>query len=752
MFPTSALTITTTPNWERMSQLTTVRSEVGPPVDQTAERAEAQRVSDFLELAREQFRIAALATEKMRYEMLIDHKFRWGMQWDEWVELRRKQQGRPCLTINRIPGFLKHVMNALRQARPSIKVDPVADGADEEIAEIRQGVIRYIERISQAEIAYDTGFENMCIGGLGFIRIVDAWAGKSMDKDLFIQWVPNSFSVYFDPAASKPDWSDAKYCFIVEDLSLPEFRRRFGRKKDAASAENFQSIGDHSPFWLPGGKVRVAEYFYKEEETELLFEIQHADGSIENKYSSEMPTPEPGVEPEFKVLRSRTEKVEKVKWALISALDILKEREWFGRYIPVIPVLGNQAELDGERILAGMVRFSRESQRMYNYMYTSFVEAIALAPKAPFIAEFNQIQRFRDIWERANTDPMAVLPYESVSAENGAALPAPQRQQAEPPISAFVAGLKLADENLKATFSIYDASLGQKGPQESGIAINSRKVESDQATYDWIDNFHRAQIYLGIVLDDLLPYYYNTPGRVIQVLGEDGSGRAVTFNLDHMDQGQLKKYDLKGGKFAISLATGPNSETKRRESAQGMLDLAKVYPPLMQVAGPIIIREMDFPGKEKIAAQLEKAMPPELRTQDPNSPEAQIPQIAQDKINQATQMVQQLTAVVHELSDKKSSEREKEIWDTFREQMRQETALAIADLKTGSQEAQYLNDRLFAELEHIRATLQPQTVDGGQPAAVNSPAPASAAPAAPAQPPVPQAVPVGAPQGVTPPA
>lgn len=736
------------PNWNRLSDLLSVTGTPRSESQDEARKTEFQRKQDLLETGRERFRISQEAESKRRREGLIDLKFHCGQQWDQWMELKRLQQGRPCLTINRTQAFVKHIVNNARQNRAEIKYDPIGDGADDDSAQIRQGIIRHIEKISQAEIAYDTGFESMAISGLGYIRVVDGWADeRSADKDLYIQWVPNPFCVYEDPGASRPDWSDGKYKFVVEDITPAEFRRRYGTKWQCVGASNMQSIGDHAPFWMPGGDIRIAEYWYIEEESDVLCGM--ADGTT--KLLSELNVPQDGQEedPSQQVTWTRTTKIQKVKWALITGLDVIKERDWKGRYIPIIPVIGNQIELDGERILVGMVRYARESQRMYNYMYSSFVEAIALAPKSPFIADFEQIEEFRPLWEKANTDPMAYLPYRG-RAIDGQLLPQPQRQQAEPPIQAFVAGLRLADENLKATFSIYDAALGQRGPQESGLAINSRKIESDVANYDWIDNFHRALVFLGIVLDDLLPYYYNTPGRVIQITRDDQSIFKVPMNQEHQaPNGQTKKYDLSSGRYSVNISTGPALATRRQEASHALLELAKVYPQLLQVAGPQVVRELDFPGKDAIAAQMEKAMPPELRQPDPNAP--QIPPEAQQQMGQMQQMIQQLSQALTAATDKSTVQERKQAWETFRSQMTNETQLAIASVKTASQEAKFLNEKIFEELERIRASLQPELT--GQPLAPPSSASqASAAPQAqaPAQPQSPVGSPVGAPAPVPP--
>lgn len=680
-----------------------------------------RKEQEFLQDARERFRDSANAEVKRREEMLDDLRFRCGYQWRESDVDIRRSQGRPCLTINRVPGFLSHVVNNMRQSRPQIKVDPVADGADEEIAEIRQGIIRHVELNSRSEIAYDTAFENLCTMGLGYARVIDTWADpKSFDKDLRIEWLPNTFSVYEDPSATKSDWSDGKYKFVVEDISLQEFRRRFGRDKRPVSLSEFKTIGDSAGFWMLGDKIRIAEYFHIEEEDDILCEL--TDGSTE--YASKLSADQL----ENDVTQTRPAKVPTVYWTLMYGLGILKQRKWKGQYIPIIPFIGSQAELDGERILVGMVRYAKEAQRMFNYMYSSFVEACALAPKSPFVAEFTQIKEFERTWQTANSSPTAYLPYNARTVD-GNLIPPPRREQAEPPIQAFVEGLRLADENLKSVFRIFDASLGQRGPQESGLAINSRKIESDLATYDWIDNFTRGLRFLGIVINDLLPFYYNNKGRIVQILQEDLTQKPVILNKVHLDpDGVEKLYDLSKGRFAITISTGPGAATKRQEASKAMVEIAKFYPQLWQACGPQIVRQMDWPGKDAIAAQLEKAMPPELREEDPNAPKDS-PEQLKATLTQAMQQIQILSKALSEATDKNSAEHQKESFETFRTQMVQETALAIAQLKTGSQEAMMLNQQIFAELATLRAKLEPQTVDAsGKPAP--SAAPSSPAPAA----------------------
>lgn len=706
-----------------------------------AVESEALRKERFLEIARQRFRVAVDAESPRRKEMRIDHQFYGGEQWDTGIRMQREQQRRPCLTINRIPGFVGHVVNNMRQDRPGIKVLPEGSGSDEDQAEVRQGLMRHIETDSQADQAYDHSFQDMCIGGLGVLRVVDDWEDPtSFHRRLVIRAVQNPFTVYWDPFAKQPDWSDIKWAFITEDLTVKEFKEQYGDDREAVSKAEFVSLGDNAPFWFPGGNIRVAEYFYVDETKDISCEMENGSvklwsdlKKLKDPFGQQMYTltfdNEGNRLVEFEGYQGRTRDcvVPKVKWAKISAVDILKEREWKGNYIPLIPVLGQRVQQDGNEMLVGMVRYAREPQRSFNYLWSSAVEMAALAPKAPFIAEVGQIPDGNEgiAWEKANTMPVSVLRYKRVTAEfgnSGALLPPPQRQQAEPPIQAFVQLLQIADQHLKSVFSIYEASLGQRGPQESGKAINARKVESETATFNWGDNFVRALKHLGNVLNDLLPVYYNEPGRVVQIIGDDESIKAVTLNKPFMEKGVEKQYDLSSGRYSVVISTGPSAETKRQENVAAMLELAKAFPNQMSMALDLLIRQADFPDADTVADRIKKTLPPGIADSEEDE---QIPPAAKQLLEQFRQQNEVMAQQLEAATDERAAETEKQQWETLRTQMVEENKLTIAQLKAANEESKILVSQLFQEFREMKAALMQQTV-GQQTSSESVTAPAEA--------------------------
>jgi hypothetical protein len=77
---------------------------------------------DLIREAREAFELAADAEAENRREALDDLRFaRLGEQpTPRKIRRERDLEGRPCLTINRLPAFIRQVVNDSRQNKPAV--------------------------------------------------------------------------------------------------------------------------------------------------------------------------------------------------------------------------------------------------------------------------------------------------------------------------------------------------------------------------------------------------------------------------------------------------------------------------------------------------------------------------------------------------------------------------------------------------------------------------------------------------------
>jgi hypothetical protein len=584
---------------------------------------------DILTVARSRMKMAMAAFSQTREDELDDLRFYAGSPDNQWqwpadvLQTRGAVQGqtinaRPCLTINKLPQHVHQVTNEQRMNRPGIKVIPADDKADVDVADVFNGVIRHIEYISDADVAYDTACENQVSYGEGYIRLLTEYCDEdTFDQDIKIGRIRNSFSVYMDPMIQDPTGADARWCFVTEDLTKAEYERLY---PDAAPISTLMSlgVGDQSiAQWIGENTVRIAEYFYIEYEKQTL-------NLYPGNQTAFTGTPEDkALRMMFgKPIRTREADRKKVKWCKINGYDILEEREWAGAYIPVVRVVGNEFEVDGQMYVSGLVRNAKDAQRMYNYWVSQEAEMLALAPKAPFIGYGGQFEGYEQQWKTANTNNWPYLEVNpDVTDGQGAVLPLPQRAQPPMASSGLLQAKAGAAEDIKSATGQYNASLGMTSNERSGKAILARQREGDIGTYHYVDNLARAIRHIGRQLVDLIPKIYDTE-RIARIIGEDGEPSTVKMNPMQEEpvkrivdqEGVLieKIYNPAVGKYDVRVITGPGYATKRQEALESMAQLLQGNPQLWQVAGDLFVKNMDWPGAQDLAKRFKKTIDPKV--------------------------------------------------------------------------------------------------------------------------------------------
>ena len=619
---------------------------------------------DRLATMRHRFTVASAAYSDSREDELDDLRFMAGSPDNAWqwpadvLATRGAVQGqtinaRPCLTINKLPQHVRLVTNEQRQNRPSGKVIPADDKADVAVAEVFQGIVRHIEYLSDADVAYDTACDNQVTYGEGYIRILTEYCREdSFDQDLRIGRVRNSFSVYMDPMIHDPCGSDAEWCFITEDIPKEEYERLY---PDALpiSVMMSQGVGDQSlSMWMSQETVRIAEYFYIEYQKKTLNlypdNITAFNGSPQDKQLKLL---------YGKPLKSRTSEHRQVKWLKTNGFEVLEERDWAGKWIPIVRVVGNEFEVDGQLYISGLVRNAKDAQRMYNYWVSQEAEMLALAPKAPFIGYGGQFEGYETNWKTANTNNW---PYLEVNPDvtDGAGSPLPLPERAQPPMAqtGLIQAKVGAGEDIKATTGQYDSSIGATSNERTGRAILARQNQGDTSTYHYVDNLARAVRYTTRQLVDLIPKIYDTE-RVARIVGLDGEVDMVKINPNQPEPVRVIKDPITGldlekiynpsvGVYDVVVTTGPSYATKRQEAMEAMQMILQTNPQLWAVAGDLFIKNMDWPGAQEMAARFSKTLDPKVLDQTDDSPEAQM---MRAQMNDMANQMEQTAALVQQL-------------------------------------------------------------------------------------------------------
>lgn len=631
-----------------------------------AETQDIKAAENFISAVRKRFDWCATSERPQRKVSLEDRQFLRGRLEDHWppeVIARRQQSGQPCHVINRGPQLVNVVTNAQRQNRASAKVSPVDDKGDIKVAEIIQGGIRHIEYISKAEIVYGTAGADAGKSGLGYWTLETVRNNpRSFDQDIRLVRVRNPFTIYLDPNAQEPDGSDAEFGFKITTMSEDEFKAAF-KGKECPSGDEWETWSLNYPGWYENKQIRIAEYYYKDTHDDVLYAL--TDGSF--KLKSEL-TEEPAKE---SIIDQIDTKISIVKWCKLTGKEKLEETRLpgSGKWIPIVRVVGEELDVNGEVTYAGVIRHAKDAQREFNYMRSARTKAIGLAPTAPYMMAEGQQEGHENEFQSANLTDPAYLLYKPVDL-NGNLAPPPRRESADPPVQALTLACRDAADDMKATTGVYDAQQGATSNETSGRAINARINQGETSNFHFVDNLTLAIGHSARIILDWFPDVYDTK-RTMRIIGEDDTHSVVTIvgksypeelkaklpiygRTDQAQEGQKPVYDISVGEYDVICSAGPSFATKRQQASEQLIDLARVWPALLQFAPDLLANSLDVPYAKEIAERAKKTLPPGLQDNPEGTPE--LPPEVQQKMAAMEQekqvMVQELNALSQQVETK----------------------------------------------------------------------------------------------------
>ena len=734
--------------------------------------------------------------------------------WPNEVKDQRKPQliggvsipQRPMLSIPSLDHPIQLVLNAEKAAHLGVSIHPLSDDAEEETAEVLQGLYRRIEVQSRAGLARSWAFERAVKAGRGYYRVItepDPDSDDPYDQKITIKRILQQGSVVMDPFAQEADASDGEWAFVVNDMPWETYKRRYPKSEMAGySEEELSAVGISTPSWVSGDEgasraVRVAEYYRLEYTTSKKVLLDDGSESDEDAIP-EGRTAREGVE-----ARQRVESTPTLYWSTINAVEELEpKQEMDGRYIPIIPVIGRELiPFEQDRRYVGMIEPNKDAVRLLNYSASSAVEMSSLETKAPYMMVEGQEEGHEQEWQLSNVRNFPYMRYRNVSL-NGTAAPPPQRTQVDASrLGPSMLLLQQAREFIHEGTGAFESALGQQTTSaKSGKAILALQNQHDSGSSHFIDNLAEISLtYEAKVILDLIPHIYDRPGRIARILDLEDEPKTVMLNapfrrdpetqrpipapgppamapggpmgvggppmgpggppmspgaallppgappmgpggppmapggppmppgappMGMMPPPQAEKpielYDLRKGRYGITVSIGRSYKSRREEGADEMGQLFEANPSLFPMLGDIYLKFRDFPGHLEAAERVKKMLPPPLQDQD-SGPD---PQMLQQQIQESGQLVEQLTKALDEKTQLLATDAQKLQAQTAQtqmdnqakldiekmrieiERMRNETELTITAMKIKADEAEarLKSDTRLAESEQSNAT------------------------------------------------
>ena len=394
-----------------------------------------------------------------------------------------------------------------------------------------------------------------------------------------------------------------------------EFKEKFP-KADGSSFEDME-LGEAGQLWFEDGKIRVAKVWKKVPVKKFMLLLSDGRTVWEDQLTDE--------DAQLQVMRSREANTHEVWCWIQSATEILEGPNRLpGKMIPLVPVYGEEMNIQGKIQFRGLIRTAKDPQRSLNYARTTQAEILAQQPKSPWLLGASQMTAaLKGLWSKANSSKLPYLLYDDKSNPN-----LPQRQPPALPSQGYMMEVEQAEMDIQRATGYYEAAVGNQGNEVSGRAILARQNRADDGVQVFSDNLAASIEHAGRILLELIPVYYDT-NRVLRLRGEDESSREVEINkpvLKVDENGRVIRavqHDLTRGKYDIRIYVGPGYKTKMLEAADSMFAFLQAVPQAFPFVADLIMLTQDWPMANEFAERLKHMVPPGAITDEEPTEEQQ---------------------------------------------------------------------------------------------------------------------------------
>jgi hypothetical protein len=559
-----------------------------------------------------------------------DAKFTVGDQWDPIVKARRETQKKPVLTFNRLVAFMAQLVGNRLMNETEIRVYPDKAGT-KAIATIREGLIRNIFKNSNSNFARDEAAKYQVVCGEGYFTLAMVYASDDVfEQEIKIQAVTDPFSVVMDPLGIEPSGEDCQWGFVGDDIPQQEFKHRWPWAAETSfiGAQRWNTSG----FWLQEDTVRIVSYWRmvtKGTKTLALYK----DGTVHDVTDMEEFEYAQFVETRSDGSPYTREVPKRIAQLYICSGNAILEgpHEYPISSIPIYRVPGWELN-DGQFIHRwGLIRFLKDPQRLHNYWRSTVAEQLVAAPRNKWLTTPQAVNGHETKWRRAPTADDPFL-YFNDGETPPVHIPPPGID------AALVNEAGLATQDLKDISNIHEAALGMPSNEVSKVAIQQRQMVSDVGTYIYTDRRSIADKRCAKNIDELIPYLYDTM-RTITVIGSDDKSVVMTIN----DPSEPNS-DITAGKYGLTVEVGPASATKRALAQEQMMAFVNAMPQTASVVMDLVAEAQDWPKSDQFAERFKMLLPAGVIPPDEMTPQMAAMQAQNQKLQEAQQQIQQLTA------------------------------------------------------------------------------------------------------------
>ena len=599
--------------------------------------------------------------EKNREQMKMDLAMRVGGdgQWDQAELRKRREQNRPVVAINKVSMPVDHIENEIRQNPPGPICHPVGNGADNDTADIIEGLIRETEYRSRADIAYETAGGMVAAGGFACFELSTDYVDplKNDDQQLWINVIEDPTTVIFDPNARKFDRSDAMWAARIKALGREQYVARFGERRGVVQGFGWKDAlsqamtGDRPTIieWTGNGKgpYWVIEFYWVDIERKTM--RMYTD-NIARADDDDIPS---GVKPK-KDYEPWIAPVKTVWLYVCDAIEVLEEPvKWLGTRPPLFPVVGQEIWVEGENNRLSLIRQARGAQKGLNYAASEMLYLAGTMTKSPWTGPAGVFGN-GDKWDTANQEPWAYIEwYPQFYPDSNGQMhmgPGPQRVERIAEVDASLKMCAFFADSIQSVTGMLDPSRQLAAQDNSGVKVASLQQQGKLGSLQYQDNVMRT---IGSIYEEMLyifPQILDT-ARAETIIRADGKTELALINQEfgqaHPETGKRSYHDMKNslGKYGVRVSAGPSYMTRRDQAIGNLNDFFKIAPGALQ-SPKMMAQFLRLIGEGNPAvSQMAEILDPDLGSNVSN-------ESLQQQLKQAQQQGQAMQQVIQALSEK----------------------------------------------------------------------------------------------------
>lgn len=525
-----------------------------------------------------------MASDEARTEATNDLYFSRVSQWDDWLSDYTTLQYRGQFDVVR--PVVRKLVAEMRRNPIDVLFRP-KDGADPNSADVLMGMYRTDMRHNTAKISVNIAVREQIEAGVGAWRLITEYEDQDpTSNNQVIRRVPIHEActhVVWDSNSKQMDKSDAMHCTVINAMSRDGWKA-FAEKHgfDEDEIPSFQNPDMNWLFpWLTSDVVYVGEYYEVEEKKETVFIYQDPlTGEPVSYFQRDIKDviDELADKGMIKVAEKKVKR-RRVYKSIITCTTILKDREPIaGEHIPIVPVYGEWSFAGDKEVYEGVVRLTKDGQRLRNMIMSFNADIVARTPKKKPIFWPEQIEGYEYMYGGNDDYPYYLL---NRTDENNGDLPVqPISYMENPEVPQANAYMLEAATNSVSQVATMGVDAEAANGQVAFDTVNQLNMRADLETYVFQDNLATAMRRDGEIYQSMVNDIYDVPRQVMMTL-EDGTEKQVqllTQAVDYQTGTVVTLNDIRG-RYECYTDTGPSFQSMKEQNRAEIQELLAKVPP-----------------------------------------------------------------------------------------------------------------------------------------------------------------------------